>query len=319
MAGMVERRRWQCPKCGSRWDIPAGRDPKRCPKCKEGQRLERTDDPGERDFEAFAAKLSAESSAHGSFPKSTNGTAREAGPLGPVSSEPFFVPLRAEAPARYTPLASPIAARKRRRSSGLPVSVAVVACILMLFGLVTLQRINSRHDGASAEEARENIEVPESNPSQEESAITLAEFDAWFGREAEHYEFIRSALPGVMEQDNAQGNLSSAEMKRIKLRQSQRDKKWREIHGKTVQWQITIGRVERQDDDRYMIYTGQSGQSMLQMGIQIPDERVGTTLRNGDRITFRGTLDSLTNVVGLAIDLNITDARIVDIRRPGSQ
>jgi hypothetical protein len=158
MAGMVTRRRWQCPKCGSRWDIPTGTDdPKECPKCEQRGESEPGGDYGQRDFEGFATRLSAESPRRGnSKPKPTGTTSRERPAVTAAVDEPFFVSLPPDSPsAIVSPIGNSVVGRMRKQRSGLPLAIAATcaAGCLLLIGFVVVEGTKGHNTAAKAVQA----------------------------------------------------------------------------------------------------------------------------------------------------------------------
>lgn len=90
MSAMVIRRRWQCPKCGRRWDIPEGYDPAECPKCQDGGLSSSEEGSGENDFETFVSKFSGDSLRGSKASRKPNGESRspKAGPLEDLRGRP---------------------------------------------------------------------------------------------------------------------------------------------------------------------------------------------------------------------------------------
>jgi hypothetical protein len=149
---MVERRRWTCPKCGRRWDIPIGHDPKECPKCEQTAPGPAAVDSGERDFQSFFSRLVGEAST------GKNGTRRHADRTvreieRPTSEEAFFVPLPTQSPVTdAVSMPTPVVGRKRKQRSGFPFAIvtACVAFFLLLGGLIAYQRATIRRAGTGA-------------------------------------------------------------------------------------------------------------------------------------------------------------------------
>jgi hypothetical protein len=155
-------------------------------------------------------------------------------------------------------------------------------------------------------------EPPESgNTKDEQSAISLAEFDSLFGRETEENEFIRLTVPQLMQQETKPRR--RAQMKRIERRDLERNNKWKEIHGKRVNWRGSVDLVTTIDGRRAVCF-GASGGSKLQIAVQLRSDHVADNLRTGDQVTYNGVLDSVVNL-GLGIHLNITDGVIIDLHR----
>lgn len=158
---MVERRRWQCPKCGRRWDIPIGHDPKECPKCEQTAPGPAAVDSGERDFQSFFSRMAAETTTGTNrIHRPTSQTGREI--EKPTSEQPFFVPLPTESPVPHAAsMLSPVIGRRRKQRGRFPFAIAsaCVAFFLLLVGLIAYQKSTFHRAGANADqgdEANEN-------------------------------------------------------------------------------------------------------------------------------------------------------------------
>jgi hypothetical protein len=116
---MVERRRWQCPRCGRRWDIPIGHDPESCPKCAR----EAPQPPG---------------AATGDEPRN------------PTDDEATFVPLPPELRMDTEAVRSyaRVAKRRQRRPFTIMVAIAAVACFLALGLLIAFEQAGNRSKGS---------------------------------------------------------------------------------------------------------------------------------------------------------------------------
>ena len=156
---MITRRLWKCPRCGRRWDIPAGFDPQSCPKCAPAASDSAASDSavpdslsadtGERDVRSFFAPFVVEASACARRPphRPDRGAAR------PASEPAFFVPLATESHALHAAVAEePDVFRKCKRRSETPF-VAIVACVggcLLMVGLIVYQKTKSHAGAANA-------------------------------------------------------------------------------------------------------------------------------------------------------------------------
>jgi hypothetical protein len=94
---MVVRQRWTCPRCGRKWDIPAGPQPVRCPKC----------------------------APQNSGPKAI-------GPQIPADGKAAFAPLPPELGAGSEADRSYSAKRRRSRAFAIIAALAAVVCFLVL-------------------------------------------------------------------------------------------------------------------------------------------------------------------------------------------
>jgi hypothetical protein len=303
---MVHRKRWKCPNCGRFWDIPIGNDSSRCPKCKPPDPQTSAEDFGEREFQSFYSRFAVDSGESNQESKR------------PADAEPFFVPLPAIAPeTRPKALFTRLLVRKRKKahSFAFALTAALIVCCVGLITLFVLERPKPAERAATEPEA--TPEVPGSNVAKEESAITLAEFDSWFGRQSEPDEMLWLSFPGLMEQENRQNAKKRGQMKRVALRDAERTKKWNEIRGRRVTWQGTVAGVVTMDDGDRALLFGSSGPSMLQIMVRLQKGRTADFLRVGDTVAYSGLLDSIVNL-GVAVHLNIVDGRIVIRSNPGA-
>jgi hypothetical protein len=150
---MVERRRWQCPQCGRKWEIPIGHDPTGCPRCEHGTSESSAAEAGERDFQAFFSRFAVETSRRTSLSKPVDGAAREEKAQSLAGAEPFFIPLSTESSDTHAaPMRNPLAGRRRKQRGGFPIAVAVacVASCLLLGGLIAYQKSTTKSAIANA-------------------------------------------------------------------------------------------------------------------------------------------------------------------------
>jgi hypothetical protein len=244
----------------------------------------------------------------------TNGMAGEDNAQSPVSAEPFFIPVPSDSlDLHASPTRNPVA-RNRKQGGGFPVAVAMacVASCLLLGGWIAFQKSTTKPASVNAppfQDAATKTEVV--NAKDEQSAISLVEFDSLFGRETEENEFGWLMVPQLMQQETKPG--SRAQMKRIEKRDLERKNKWKEIRGKRVTWRGSVDLVTTINGMR-AVCVGASGGSKLQIAIQLRSDCVLENLRTGDQVTYNGVLDSIVNL-GLGVHLNITDGTIIDFHR----
>jgi hypothetical protein len=141
---MVERRRWQCPRCGRRFDIPrSAADPTQCLKCEQPNAAPSIHATGEREFQEFFVRLAGDAELRTSQQNNPAAeTAREA--KTPTKAAPCPVPpLPSDFPTTDSvPVLSRVGHPKRTQQKRLAATVAIaaVASLLALLGLTALPR-----------------------------------------------------------------------------------------------------------------------------------------------------------------------------------
>lgn len=150
---MSTRRIWKCPQCERRWDIPAGFEPKGCPRCVPAAADSPSADSRQRELPSFSAPVVGEGSsgAHRRADRTVHDVKQ------PASERDFFVPLPTESRGLDAAVAEePVVFHKRKQRSEIPLG-AVVACLagcLLIVGLIVYQKTKGPTAAANAIKGR---------------------------------------------------------------------------------------------------------------------------------------------------------------------